>query len=126
MNALMDLGAWTLEQIRHVGRLALFSIQLFKELPAALGRFWLIVQQIHFIGNYSLLRIFVPAYLIESFLIEFFQACQFVFKVFKFAEIDEVVAYTRYQFDVAVGQHMDLFYLSVPELIVLQKYTKLI
>ena len=50
MNALMDLGAWTLEQIRHVGRLALFSIQLFKELPAALGRFWLIVQQIHFIG----------------------------------------------------------------------------
>ena len=59
MNALMDLGAWTLEQIRHVGRLALFSIQLFKELPAALGRFWLIVQQIHFIGNYSLLIIAV-------------------------------------------------------------------
>ena len=53
------LGAWTLEQIRHVGRLALFSIQLFKELPAALGRFWLIVQQIHFIGNYSLLIIAV-------------------------------------------------------------------
>ena len=59
MNALMDLGAWTLEQIRHVGRLALFSIQLFKELPASLGRFWLIVQQIHFIGNYSLLIIAV-------------------------------------------------------------------
>ena len=59
MNALMDLGAWTLEQIRHVGRMAIFAVQLFKELPAALGRFWLVVQQIHFIGNYSLLIIAV-------------------------------------------------------------------
>ena len=46
MNALMDLGAWTLEQIRHVGRMAIFALQLFKELPASLGRFWLVV--IHF------------------------------------------------------------------------------
>ena len=59
MNALMDLGAWTLEQIRHVGRMAIFALQLFKELPASLGRFWLVVQQIHFIGNYSLLIIAV-------------------------------------------------------------------
>ena len=29
MNALMDLGAWTLEQIRHVGRMAIFALQLF-------------------------------------------------------------------------------------------------
>ena len=54
MNWIVDLGAWTLEQIRHVGRLAIFSVQLFKVLPAALSRFSLIVQQIHFIGNYSL------------------------------------------------------------------------
>ena len=54
MNWIVDLGAWTLEQIRHVGRLAIFSVQLFRVLPAALSRFGLIVQQIHFIGNYSL------------------------------------------------------------------------
>lgn len=59
MKALMDLGAWTLEQVQHVGRLAIFSMQLFKELPASLSRFWLIVQQIHFIGNYSLIIIAV-------------------------------------------------------------------
>ena len=53
MKALMDLGAWTLEQIRHVGRMAIFAIQLFRELPASLSRFGLVVQQIHFIGNYS-------------------------------------------------------------------------
>ena len=38
--------------------------------------------------------ILVPAYLVESFLIEFFQACQFVFKIVQFAEIDKVVAHT--------------------------------
>ena len=59
MNALIDLGAWTLEQVRHVGRMAIFALQLFKELPASLARFWLVVQQIHFIGNYSLLIIAV-------------------------------------------------------------------
>ena len=59
MNILIDLGAWVLEQIRHVGRLAIFSAQLFKVLPASLSRVWLIVQQIHFIGNYSLLIIAV-------------------------------------------------------------------
>ena len=41
MNALIDLGAWTLEQVRHVGRMAIFALQLFKELPASLARFGL-------------------------------------------------------------------------------------
>ncbi len=59
MNAIKDLGAWTLDQIRHVGRLAIFALHLFKELPAALGRFGLVVQQIHFIGNYSLIIVAV-------------------------------------------------------------------
>ena len=59
MNALMDLGAWTLEQIRHVGRMAIFFFFFFRELPASLSRFGLVVQQIHFIGNYSLLIIAV-------------------------------------------------------------------
>lgn len=55
----MDLGAWTLEQIRHVGRLAIFALHLFRELPASLARFSLVVQQIHFIGNYSLIIVAV-------------------------------------------------------------------
>ena len=59
IKALMNLGGWTLDQIRHVGRLAIFSLQLFKELPASLSRFSLVCQQIHFIGNYSLLIIAV-------------------------------------------------------------------
>ncbi|MBR5459189.1 MAG: lipid asymmetry maintenance ABC transporter permease subunit MlaE [Burkholderiaceae bacterium] len=59
MKALMDLGAWTLEQIRHVGRLAIFALHLFKELPASLSRFGLVVQQVHFIGNYSLIIVAV-------------------------------------------------------------------
>ena len=59
MKALMDLGAWTLDQIRHVGRLAIFAMHLFKELPASLARFGLVVQQVHFIGNYSLIIVAV-------------------------------------------------------------------
>lgn len=59
MKRLVDLGAWTLDQIRHIGRLAIFSVQLFKELPSSLVRFSLVCQQIHFIGNYSLLIIAV-------------------------------------------------------------------
>ena len=59
MKALMDLGAWTLDQIRHVGRLAIFAMHLIKELPASLSRFCLVVQQVHFIGNYSLIIVAV-------------------------------------------------------------------
>ena len=59
MKALMDLGAWTLDQIRHVGRLAIFALHLFKELPASLSRFGLVVQQVDFIGNYSLVIVAV-------------------------------------------------------------------
>lgn len=59
MKMITALGAWTLDQIRHVGRLAIFAMQIFKVVPAALARFGLIVQQMHFIGNYSLIIIAV-------------------------------------------------------------------
>ena len=53
MNALIDLGAWTLEQVRHVGRMAIFALQLFKELPASLARFWLVVQGYYILVSYG-------------------------------------------------------------------------
>ena len=59
MNAIIRLGSWTLDQIRHVGRLTIFAISIARVLPKALTRFSLIVQQIHFIGNYSLIIIAV-------------------------------------------------------------------
>jgi len=59
MQAIIRLGAWTLDQVRHVGRLTIFAIAIARVLPKALGRFSLIVQQIHFIGNYSLIIIAV-------------------------------------------------------------------
>ncbi len=59
INLITQLGAWILDQVRHVGRLAIFAVHLFRGLPASLKRFTLVCQQIHFIGNYSLLIIAV-------------------------------------------------------------------
>lgn len=59
MQMISNLGTWVLEQVRHIGRLAIFAIQLFKELPRAMDRIGLVIQQIHFIGNYSLIIIAV-------------------------------------------------------------------
>ena len=58
MSALTDffcwLGRYSILQIRAIGKLTLFSLQVFRNLPGALARFYLIAQQTHFIGNYSL------------------------------------------------------------------------
>ena len=58
MNILMRffcwLGRYSIRQIRAIGRLALFSFHVFRNIPGALSRFYLIAQQTHFIGNYSL------------------------------------------------------------------------
>ena len=58
MNILMRffcwLGRYSIRQIRAIGRLALFSFHVFCNIPGALSRFYLIAQQTHFIGNYSL------------------------------------------------------------------------
>lgn len=54
-----SLGHFAIKQICAIGRLTLFSLQVFRCIPAALARFYLIVQQTHFIGNYSLIIISV-------------------------------------------------------------------
>ncbi|MBN8486955.1 MAG: lipid asymmetry maintenance ABC transporter permease subunit MlaE [Burkholderiales bacterium] len=57
MKALQTLGQRTLAQLAGYGHAAIFSFELLKALPAALRRFGLVVQQIHAIGNRSLVII---------------------------------------------------------------------
>ena len=57
MNFLQPVGAWTLEQLRGVGHAAVFFGALLRALPASLRRFYLVVHQIHAIGNRSMLII---------------------------------------------------------------------
>lgn len=63
MGALTDwiaaLGRWVIEAVRRVGAFGLFSVDVIARTPKALGRFFLVTQQIHFIGNYSLIIIAV-------------------------------------------------------------------
>lgn len=54
-NLLADLGALVLNSIRAVGRFGLFSWLVLRRLGGVRGR--LVMKQIHFIGNYSLLII---------------------------------------------------------------------
>ena len=57
------LGHYVISQVRGIGKLALFSWQVFLRLGAGFSRFGLVVQQIHFIGNYSLVIISVSGLL---------------------------------------------------------------
>jgi phospholipid/cholesterol/gamma-HCH transport system permease protein len=57
LNVLQPIGAWTLEQLRGIGHAAVFFGALLRALPASLRRFYLVVHQIHAIGNRSLLII---------------------------------------------------------------------
>ena len=57
MKALQTLGQRTLAQLAGYGHAAIFSFELLKALPSALRRFGLVVQQIHAIGNRSLVII---------------------------------------------------------------------
>lgn len=61
MNAfatLLDtIGARTLHVLRTFGHAAFFFVDLLRALPASLRRFWLVVVQVHAIGNLSLLII---------------------------------------------------------------------
>jgi len=57
MGWITRLGANTLEQLRRWGHAALFFADLLRAVPAALGRFGLVVAQIHAIGNRSLVII---------------------------------------------------------------------
>lgn len=51
------LGAVSLDILRALGHHAAFFVELMRALPAALRRFFLVVAQIHAIGNYSLVII---------------------------------------------------------------------
>jgi phospholipid/cholesterol/gamma-HCH transport system permease protein len=59
MNAVASLGAWTVEYIRGVGNAARFFVGLLVRSFPALLRFRLVRDQVHFVGNYSLVIIVV-------------------------------------------------------------------
>ena len=51
------LGAAALEWLRRIGHAAFFAGSVMAAVPASLRRFGLVVQQIHAVGNLSLLII---------------------------------------------------------------------
>jgi phospholipid/cholesterol/gamma-HCH transport system permease protein len=57
MNPLALVGARTLAVLASLGHAASFCLDLLKVLPGALRRFYLVIHQIHAIGNRSLLII---------------------------------------------------------------------
>jgi len=58
-NALAAIGAWTLDRIRDIGDAARFFVRLSLRAVPALGRYRLLRDQIHFVGNYSVVIIVV-------------------------------------------------------------------
>ncbi|MGE5339136.1 MAG: lipid asymmetry maintenance ABC transporter permease subunit MlaE [Gemmatimonadota bacterium] len=56
-DSLSTLGVRALRVLRSLGHHAFFFVELIRNLPAALRRFYLVVAQIHAIGNYSLIII---------------------------------------------------------------------
>ena len=57
MNIFQPIGAWVLAWLQGAGHAALFFADLLRAVPASLRRFYLVVHQIHAIGNRSLLII---------------------------------------------------------------------
>ena len=57
MNPVAVIGARTLGVLQALGHAAFFCAELLRALPSALRRFYLVVAQIHAIGNLSLLII---------------------------------------------------------------------
>lgn len=57
LDLLQALGARALTVFRALGHHAFFFVELLRHLPQALRRFYLVVVQIHAIGNYSLVII---------------------------------------------------------------------
>jgi phospholipid/cholesterol/gamma-HCH transport system permease protein len=58
-DAIERAGGWCIESITRLGYAARFFCVVLQKVPFALRRFRLVVDQIHFIGNYSLLIILV-------------------------------------------------------------------
>jgi len=59
LSVFQALGHFIIVQIGGVGKLTLFSLRTLRQVPAALARFILVAQQIHFIGNHSFVIISV-------------------------------------------------------------------
>ncbi len=57
IDFLPRLGRWALGALFRFGHGAFFLVDLLKNIPASLRRFYLVVAQIHAIGNYSLVII---------------------------------------------------------------------
>ena len=57
MNLLQMIGARALRVMQGFGHAALFFVDLLRALPASLRRFYLVIHQVHAIGNRSLLII---------------------------------------------------------------------
>ncbi|MFN8936893.1 MAG: ABC transporter permease, partial [Pseudomonadota bacterium] len=57
LDRIARVGAATLELLRGLGHSAAFFVELLRQTPTALARFYLVVAQIHKIGNYSLIII---------------------------------------------------------------------
>lgn len=57
LDLLAALGVWALGMLRGLGRHAFFLVELGKALPSAFRRFFLVIAQIHAVGNYSLVII---------------------------------------------------------------------
>jgi phospholipid/cholesterol/gamma-HCH transport system permease protein len=57
LDRIARVGAGTLELLRGLGHSAAFFVELLRHTPTALGRFYLVVAQIHKIGNYSMIII---------------------------------------------------------------------
>ena len=62
------VGAWVLNQIVYTGRFGHFSWQVIRKFPASLKRFSIVVQQMMFLGNHSLLIIAVSGFFIGAVL----------------------------------------------------------
>ena len=59
MNAIAAIGAWTIALFRNVGNAARFFGAIVARVVPALARFRLVRDQIHFVGNYSVVIIVV-------------------------------------------------------------------
>jgi phospholipid/cholesterol/gamma-HCH transport system permease protein len=59
MNAVASLGAWTIALVKGVGDATRFFVAILARTFSALARFRLVRDQIHFVGNYSVVIIVV-------------------------------------------------------------------
>lgn len=59
MNAVQGLGAWALGSMERLGRALLFLLYVLASVPAALRRFWLVVQQMFSVGVLTLIIVVV-------------------------------------------------------------------